>query len=136
MPGMDQQIEFLGDGIADLPGQCFFGIPGKSFESFGMEDSVDLPFMNMLLLTWDTMLVVFGKPDRHLAKGKTCACGLVDLYPEVGDGLITPSPLDYHVFRQDIKTKYPAYDPPNLLFPFEVAVNSFPMSFAINNATG
>lgn len=32
---------------------------------------------------------------------------------------ITASPLDYHLFRQEITSKYPAFDPPPPLFPFE-----------------
>lgn len=32
---------------------------------------------------------------------------------------ITASPLDYHLFRQEIISKYPAFDPPPPLFPFE-----------------
>lgn len=33
--------------------------------------------------------------------------------------VITASPLDYHLFRQEITSKYPAFDPPQPLFPFE-----------------
>jgi hypothetical protein len=33
--------------------------------------------------------------------------------------LITASPLDYHVFRQEITSKYPAYIPPQPLIPLE-----------------
>ena len=32
---------------------------------------------------------------------------------------ITASPLDYHLFRQEITSKYPAFNPPQPLFPFE-----------------
>lgn len=33
--------------------------------------------------------------------------------------LITASPLDYHTFRQEISSKYPAYNPPASFFPME-----------------
>lgn len=36
-----------------------------------------------------------------------------------GQPVITTSPLDYHLFRQEISSKYPAYQPPQPLFPFE-----------------
>jgi hypothetical protein len=38
--------------------------------------------------------------------------------------LITASPLDYHIFRQEITSKYPAYTPPQPLFPLEPDNNS------------
>lgn len=41
----------------------------------------------------------------------------------VGD-LITASPLDYHLFRQEITSKYPAYVPPAPLLPLELDSNS------------
>ncbi|KAG0640215.1 hypothetical protein HOY80DRAFT_1009130 [Tuber brumale] len=137
MLGMDQQIESLRDEIADLPGESgLLGFLAKTLGRLRWEDSVDLPLMNILLLTWKTMLLVFGEPDRHLAKVKTYARGLAGLDPEVGKGVITASPLDYHVFRQDIMAKYPAYDPPKPLFPFELATNSFLPSSTVNTATG
>ena len=43
-----------------------------------------------------------------------------------GDGneTITASPLDYHVFRQEITSKYPAYIPPQPLIPLEAEQTS------------
>lgn len=45
-----------------------------------------------------------------------------------GDGgtedLITASPLDYNIFRQEITSKYPAYVPPAPIFPLELESNS------------
>lgn len=38
--------------------------------------------------------------------------------------LITASPLDYHIFRQEITSKYPAYIPPAPLLPLEHDNNS------------
>lgn len=37
---------------------------------------------------------------------------------------ITASPLDYHVFRQEITSKYPAYVPPQPAIPLEAENNS------------
>lgn len=34
-------------------------------------------------------------------------------------GIITASPLDYHVFRQEITSKYPAYIPPQPVIPLD-----------------
>jgi hypothetical protein len=38
--------------------------------------------------------------------------------------IITASPLDYHIFRQEITSKYPAYTPPQPLIPLEPENNS------------
>lgn len=38
--------------------------------------------------------------------------------------MITASPLDYHLFRQEITSKYPAYDPPPPLIPLDSENNS------------
>lgn len=38
--------------------------------------------------------------------------------------LITASPLDYHLFRQEITSKYPAYTPPPPLIPIEPENNT------------
>ena len=43
---------------------------------------------------------------------------------ERGEGFITASPLDYHLFRQEITSKYPAYSPPPPLVPIELENNS------------
>lgn len=38
--------------------------------------------------------------------------------------VMTASPLDYHLFRQEITSKYPAYNPPPPLLPIELENNS------------
>lgn len=43
---------------------------------------------------------------------------------ENGQPFITASPLDYHLFRQEITSKYPAYNPPPPLVPLELENNS------------
>jgi hypothetical protein len=137
-PGMDAEIESLRDEVADLPGECgLLGFLAKTLGRLRWEDNVDLPLMNILLLTWKTMLLVFGETDWHLPRVKTYARGLAGLAAQVDKTLITASPLDYHIFRQDIMAKYPAYDPPKPLFPFELAANSFlPSAAAVSTASG
>ena len=41
-----------------------------------------------------------------------------------GNHVLTASPLDYHIFRQEISSKYPAYNPPPTLLPLEPDNNS------------
>lgn len=43
---------------------------------------------------------------------------------EHGEDFITASPLDYHLFRQEITSKYPSYSPPPPLVPIELENNS------------
>jgi len=43
---------------------------------------------------------------------------------EHDESFITASPLDYHLFRQEITSKYPAYSPPAPLVPIEDQNNS------------
>lgn len=43
---------------------------------------------------------------------------------EDSEKLITTSPLDYHLFRQEITSKYPAYTPPPPLIPIEPENNT------------
>ena len=40
------------------------------------------------------------------------------------EGFLTASPLDYHIFRQEITSKYPAYNPSPPLIPLELENNS------------
>jgi hypothetical protein len=48
----------------------------------------------------------------------------IDAEDSKGQPIITASPLDYHLFRQEISSKYPAYNPPPTLFPLEPENNS------------
>ena len=78
----------------------------------------------LLLLTWKTILVMFGGlTDVETVKNrlKSADEGMKDTQ---GQPLITASPLDYHLFRREISSKYPAYNPPPPLFPLEPESNS------------
>ena len=89
------------------------------------DESAPVPLTKMLLLCWKTILVTFGgiaeveqvKSSVHARKDKED----VDAR---GQPVITASPLDYHLFRQEISSKYPAYQPPAPLFPLEPENNS------------
>lgn len=69
----------------------------------------------IFLLFWKTILLVFGG-TRDLAKVKEA---LSEIKEGMNKETITASPLDYHVFRQEITSKYPAYVPPQPLIPLE-----------------
>ena len=101
------------------------------------EENLPVPVTKLLLLSWKTVLVTLGgladleevkinlgvsstakKNDEKDEKGND------EDVDERGQPLITASPLDYHLFRQEISSKYPAYAPPAPLFPLEPENNS------------
>lgn len=97
-----------------------------------------------MLLFWKSLLFFFGGTDS-LSRAKE------ELEPkrtvgndEQPDGsklpLLTASPLDYHVFRQEITSKYPAYNPPPLVVPLELENNSIlpplPSHSRLNSSSG
>ncbi|KAF1831055.1 protein required for hyphal anastomosis [Decorospora gaudefroyi] len=88
------------------------------------DDSITLPISKLSLLLWKAMLVTFGGLAQ-VGKAKEL---FQDKYHKSEDAkgqpLITASPLDYHLFRQEISSKYPAYNPPLPLFPLEPENNS------------
>lgn len=69
----------------------------------------------ILLLFWKSILLVFGG-SKDLAAIKTA---LSETKSDLDKETITASPLDYHVFRQEITSKYPAYVSPPPLIPLE-----------------
>jgi hypothetical protein len=88
------------------------------------DESISLPLSKVSLLLWKTMLVYFGgmteiKKAKDRFKDKN-----LDSDDAKGQPIITASPLDYHFFRQEISSKYPAYNPPPPLFPLEPENNS------------
>ena len=78
----------------------------------------------MLFLFWKTVLLLFG--DLHdIEESKAALREKSDLGAEEYDkNIITASPLDYHLFRQEITSKYPAYCPPPPLVPIELENSS------------
>lgn len=86
------------------------------------DESANIPLTRIILLLWKSLLLVFGGSD-HLKKAKAV------LEPSAPTGedpanrrtpFLTASPLDYHLFRQEITSKYPAYNPPPPIVPLEL----------------
>ncbi|KAK3709566.1 Factor arrest protein 11 [Vermiconidia calcicola] len=87
------------------------------------EENLPIPLTKILLLCWKTILVTLG----GIQDVEDVKASLRDSYEEKGkegEPLITASPLDYHLFRQEISSKYPAYAPPLPLFPLEPENNT------------
>ncbi|KAL8749025.1 MAG: hypothetical protein Q9199_007942, partial [Rusavskia elegans] len=88
------------------------------------QDAPWLPFTRLLLLYWKAILLLFGSSD-DLNDSKQALRTESDVSKDEHDeGFITATPLDYHLFRQEITSKYPAYNPPPPLLPIELENNS------------
>jgi hypothetical protein len=88
------------------------------------DESIYIPLNKICLLAWKSILVCFGglsevRNAKESFRDKTLASE-----DTRGQPIITASPLDYHFFRQEISSKYPAYNPPPPLFPLEPENNS------------
>ncbi|OJD29089.1 protein required for hyphal anastomosis (ham-2) [Diplodia corticola] len=92
--------------------------------SLRWDDSIGPPLHKILLLTWKAMLVNFGGLKEVEELKSTFRDPKEETADNRGQPVITASPLDYHVFRQEISSKYPAYNPPQPLFPLEPENNS------------
>jgi hypothetical protein len=75
--------------------------------------------LQILLLTWKSILLAFGGLDEVERTKAAFRDETLETEDKRGQPLITASPLDYHMFRQEITSKYPAYNPPPPLFPLE-----------------
>ena len=75
-------------------------------------------------MLWKSTLLLFGSfQDLHDSKAMLRRENDVG-EDEHDESFITASPLDYHLFRQEITSKYPAYNPPPPLVPLEEQNNS------------
>ena len=73
-----------------------------------------------MILYWKTLLLLFGGSREINDIKNSLDDGLLKRRADSdGEPIITASPLDYHMFRQEITSKYPAFDPPPPLFPFQ-----------------
>lgn len=72
--------------------------------------------MKIFLLFWKSILLVFGGTEELEAVKEATSEKDAD---SLNKDTITASPLDYHVFRQEITSKYPAYVPPRPNIPLE-----------------
>lgn len=87
------------------------------------EEHLPIPLTKMMLISWKTISVTFGSLkdlDNVKASLRSAEQQEQDAQTDVrGKPVITASPLDYHLFRQEISSKYPAFQPPPPLFPLE-----------------
>lgn len=75
------------------------------------DEAMVLPHTQIFLLFWKCILLVFGGSE-DIAKAKKATSESPQDAKDTE--VITASPLDYHVFRQEVTSKYPTYIPPQL----------------------
>ncbi|KAK4219266.1 hypothetical protein QBC37DRAFT_461792 [Rhypophila decipiens] len=87
------------------------------------DEACILPQTQVFLLFWKSILVVFGG-TKEIAETKKAVAEMITDDENKAKEVITASPLDYHVFRQEIVSKYPAYIPPQPAIPLEAEQTS------------
>ncbi|KAJ2902995.1 hypothetical protein MKZ38_010579 [Zalerion maritima] len=86
------------------------------------DDQGQMPQTQVLLLFWKSLLFTFGGMEDIIDTKKAVReTDNEDKSKEV----ITASPLDYHVFRQELTSKYPAYVPPQPKLPLAAEQTSY-----------
>ena len=89
------------------------------------DESYNIPLIHAIQLVWKSILLLFGDIQHSLEDVKGDLQPRVDPFSaEASHPVLTASPLDYHLFRQEITSKYPAYNPPLPLIPLEVEQKS------------
>ena len=78
----------------------------------------------VILLFWKSVLLHFGNCHDVEECQRVLRKESGEPQDDSRDTLLTASPLDYHIFRQEITSKYPAYSPPQPLIPVEPENNS------------
>lgn len=86
------------------------------------DDSANIPLTRVVLLFWKSLLLSFGGTESlKMAKEE-----LEPFQEEKQNAssrrtpFLTASPLDYHMFRQEVTSKYPSYNPPPPVVPLEL----------------
>ncbi|KAI9778318.1 MAG: Factor arrest protein 11 [Peltula sp. TS41687] len=113
----------LRDKIASLkPDYLTFLV--KALARLRWDDATPLPLTKLLLLFWKSILLLFGGSQELKETKLATREELGRTSDDESRTVITASPLDYHLFRQEITSKYPAYDPPPPLIPLDSDHNS------------
>jgi Domain of unknown function (DUF3402)/N1221-like protein len=85
------------------------------------DETHNIPLTQALHLFWKAVLVLFGDITATFEDAQNKLQPKVDPFSaEASHPVLTASPLDYHLFRQEITSKYPAYNPPLPLVPLEL----------------
>jgi len=121
----DSQCTLVRDALAES-NPCLLVTIVEIIARLRWDESANMPLTRIILLLWKSILLVFGGSDEL----KRAKAALEPTLPAQEDfatlrtPFLTASPLDYHLFRQEITSKYPAYNPPVPVVPLELDNNS------------
>ncbi|KAJ6150975.1 hypothetical protein N7470_007569 [Penicillium chermesinum] len=90
------------------------------------DETANIPLTRIILLLWKSLLLVFGGTDQLKRAKEVLEPPSVyeEDYVNRRGPFLHASPLDYHLFRQEITSKYPAYNPPRPIVPLELDNNT------------
>jgi hypothetical protein len=90
------------------------------------DESANIPLTRIILLLWKSILLVFGGSDQLKRTKEVLEPPLISEEDAANrrTPFLTANPLDYHMFRQEITSKYPSYNPPPSIVPLELENNS------------
>lgn len=124
--GQDPQCTLIRDSLVESK-PCLLVSIVEIIARLRWDESANIPLTRIILLLWKTLLLVFGGTER-LKRAKEVLEPKFKKTEEDSTNRRTPfltaSPLDYQTFRQEITSKYPAYNPPPALVPLELDNNS------------
>lgn len=128
MAAVREKLLALGNEASDdKEGHSLVHFMLKATTRLRWDEAGHLPQTQIFLLFWKSILLAFGgMPEVEQAKRE-----MAEMRPDSADAdvkasnVITASPLDYHVFRQEIVSKYPAYVPPRPILPLEAESTTF-----------
>lgn len=90
------------------------------------DESANIPLTRIILLLWKSILLVFGGSNQLKKTKEVLEPPLISEEDAANrrTPFLTAKPLDYHIFRQEITSKYPSYNPPPSIVPLELENNS------------
>ncbi|KAF7717686.1 Uncharacterized protein PECH_002933 [Penicillium ucsense] len=90
------------------------------------DESANIPLTRIILLLWKSILLVFGGSEKLKKTKEILEPPLISEEEAAArrTPFLTAKPLDYHLFRQEITSKYPSYNPPPSVVPLELENNS------------
>ncbi|EPS28589.1 hypothetical protein PDE_03535 [Penicillium oxalicum 114-2] len=90
------------------------------------DESANIPLTRIILLLWKSILLVFGGTEKLKRTKEILEPPLISEEEAAArrTPFLTAKPLDYHLFRQEITSKYPSYNPPPSVVPLELENNS------------
>jgi hypothetical protein len=121
----DSQNTLIRDALAES-NPCLLVTIVEIIARLRWDESANIPLTRIILLLWKSILLVFGGSDKLKRTKEVLEPPLISEEDAANrrTPFLTAKPLDYHIFRQEITSKYPSYNPPPSIVPLELENNS------------